>query len=118
MQIVLAGELEMLEYLETSQRSMDACITEVAQMHPWREPAEALCCFRGIKTLTAMTILSEIGNIKRFKSPRQLMGYTGLVPSERGSGDRQGRGPITRSGKRTKWHGFPPWNQIEVISVS
>ena len=100
MQIVLASELEMLEYLETSQRSMDARITEIAQQHPWRRPVEALCCFRGIKTLTAMTILTEIGDIKRFKSPRQLMGYTGLVPSERSSGDRQRRGPITRSGNR------------------
>jgi len=100
MQIVLANELEMLEYLETSQRSMDTRITEVAQQHPWREPVEALCCFRGIKTLTAMTILSEIGDIRRFRSPRQLMGYTGLVPSERSSGDKQRRGPITRAGNR------------------
>jgi len=100
MQIVLASELEMLEYLETSQRSMDTRIGEVAQQKPWREPAEALCCFRGIQALTAMTILTEIGDIKRFKSPRQLMGYTGLVPSERSSGEKQRRGPITRSGNK------------------
>ena len=96
----LASELEMLEYLETSQSALDGRIAEIARQHPWREPVEALCCFRGIRTLTAMTILSEIGDIRRFRSPRQLMGYTGLVPSERSSGDRQRRGPITRAGNK------------------
>ena len=100
LQIVLSSELEMLEYLESSQLAMDTRIAEIAQYRPWREPVEARCCFRGIKTLTAMTILSEIGDIKRFRSPRQLMGYTGLVPSERSSGERQRRGPITRSGNK------------------
>lgn len=100
MQIVLGSELALLEYLETSQRSLDAKITEIAQQEAWRQPVEALCCLRGVKTLTAMTIVSEIGDIKRFRSPRQLMGYTGLVPSERSSGDRQRRGPITRAGNR------------------
>jgi transposase len=100
LEIVLSSEMQMLEYLETSQIALDTKISEVAQQSPWREPVEALCCFRGIKTLTAMTIVSEIGDIKRFRSPRQLMGYTGLVPSERSSGERQRRGPITRAGNR------------------
>ena len=100
LQIVLGSELQHLEYLESSQLALDAQISERAQQRPWRDAVEALCCFRGIKTLTAMTIVSEIGDIKRFKSPRQLMGYTGLVPSERSSGARQHRGPITRAGNR------------------
>ena len=98
LQIVLASELEHLEYLETSQSALDAQITALARQHPWRQPVEALCCFRGVKVLTAMTIVTEIGDIKRFSSPRQLMGYVGLVPSERSSGQRQRRGPITRAG--------------------
>jgi len=97
---VLTGELEYLEYLETSQRALDAEIAALARRRPWRAPVEALCCFKGIKTLTAMTIMSEIGDIRRFRSPRQLMGYTGLMPAERRSGDRQRRGPITRAGNR------------------
>ena len=97
---VLTSELEYLEYLETSQSALDAEIAKIARQRPWREAVEALCCFKGIKVLTAMTIVSEIGDIRRFRSPRQLMGYTGLVPSERSSGDRQRRGPITRAGNR------------------
>jgi transposase len=100
MQTVLASELQHLEYLEASLSSLEAAITEVSCQDPWRKPVEALCCFRGIKTLTAMTIVSEIGDIKRFGSPRQLMGYVGLVPSERSSGERSRRGPITKSGNR------------------
>jgi len=100
MQTVLASELQHLEYLETSQGALETAIAEVACQHPWRKPVEALCCFRGVKTLTAMTIVSEIGDIKRFRSPRQLMGYVGLVPSERSSGERSHRGPITRAGNR------------------
>ena len=112
MQTVLTSELQHLEYLEASLSSLEAAITEISGQQPWREPVEALCCFRGIKTLTAMTIVSEIGDIKRFGSPRQLMGYVGLVPSERSSGERSRRGPITKAGNRylrrvlieSSWH--------------
>ena len=95
---VVAMHLEHLEYLESQQRSLDAQIEEVSQSGTWRSGVEALRCFRGIKTLTAMTILTEIGDIRRFPSPRGLMAYTGLVPSERSSGEIERRGPITKSG--------------------
>ena len=58
----------------------------------------ALRCFRGIETLTAMTLVTEIGDVRRFGSARALMTYTGLVPGERSSGDHCHRGPITKAG--------------------
>jgi hypothetical protein len=57
-----------------------------------------LRCFRGIDTLTAMTIVAEIHDFQRFRSPRSFMGYLGLVPSEHSSGDRIKRGGITKTG--------------------
>ena len=45
-----------------------------------------------------MTLAVEIGDIRRFRSPRALMAWVGLVPSERSSGDREKRGPITKAG--------------------
>jgi len=45
-----------------------------------------------------MTLLCEIGDIRRFDSPRRLAAYLGLVTSERSSGDIQRRGPITKAG--------------------
>jgi len=59
---------------------------------------EALMSLRGVNLVTAMTIVAEIGDMRRFESPRQLMAYLGLVPSENSSGKRQRRGEITKTG--------------------
>jgi transposase len=53
---------------------------------------------RGVALVTAATLVAEIGDITRFKSPRQLMSYSGLVPSEHSSGGSQRRGSITKAG--------------------
>ncbi len=58
----------------------------------------ALMAMRGIDLVAAVTILAEIGDLSRFASPRQLMAYLGLVPSERSTGDSIKRGPITKAG--------------------
>ncbi len=94
----LAAELEHLEYLEMQRNSFDAEIDRYAQADPYRIPVEALCCLRGIKTLTAVTLIAEIDDVRRFRSPRALMAYFGLVPTECSSGERQRRGPITKAG--------------------
>jgi transposase len=94
----LVSELEHLEYLEMQRNSFDVEIERYASTTIYRERVEALCCLRGVKTLTAMTLLSEIGDVRRFRSPRALMAYFGLVPTERSSGNRERKGPITKAG--------------------
>jgi transposase len=59
---------------------------------------EALMALRGIKLITAMTVMAELGDITRFDSPRQLMRFLGLVPSEASSGLTRRRGGITKTG--------------------
>jgi transposase len=54
--------------------------------------------FRGIDTVTAATIACEIGDIRRFKQPRKLMSYLGVIPSEHSSGNSRHRGKITKAG--------------------
>lgn len=98
LQTTLATELEHLEYLEMQRNAFDAEIERYAQSPSYRTRAEALCCLRGIKTLTAMTLLVEIDDVRRFRSPRSLMAYFGLVPREHSSGAREHRGPITKAG--------------------
>jgi len=98
LQIVLCLHLDHLEYLESQIQALDAELERLARQSGLRSQVEALCCFRGIKTLTAMTILTEIGDIRRFANPRHLMAYCGLIPGERSSGDVQRRGPITKCG--------------------
>jgi transposase len=53
---------------------------------------------RGIDAVSAIGLVSEIGDINRFTSARQLMGYLGLVPSEHSSGNSIHRGSITKTG--------------------
>src|SRR3712207_7267858 len=53
----------------------------------FRSLVEALQVLRGVDLVTAATFVVEVGDVRRFKSPRQLMGYLGLVPGERSTGE-------------------------------
>ena len=57
-----------------------------------------LQALRGIADISAVTIAAELGQVSRFDSARQLMGYCGAVPSEDSSGKRIRRGGITKTG--------------------
>jgi transposase len=87
-----------IDHTETRLRALDARLAETAQTDPYREPVAWLRCFRGIDTLTAMVILAELHDFRRFPHPRALMAYLGLVPSEHSSGERHRRGRITKAG--------------------
>ena len=58
----------------------------------------ALATLRGVRGVTAATVVSELGTLLRFAGPRQLMGYAGLVPREHSSGRGVHRGAITKTG--------------------
>jgi transposase len=64
------------------------------------EVVTALIAMRGIDMVTATAFLAEIGDLSRFRTPRQLMAYLGLVPSEHSTGPTVVRGPITKAGNR------------------
>ena len=59
---------------------------------------DSLAALRGIDKLAATVLLAELGDISRFDSPKQLMAYLGLVPSEHSSGPRRRQGAITLTG--------------------
>jgi transposase len=61
---------------------------------------EALRGLRGIDMISAATFIASTGDLSRFESPRLLMGYLGLVPSEHSSGGTIRRGGITKTGNR------------------
>src|ERR1019366_1589097 len=85
---VVDDYLLAIEQVESRLVELDARLAETAQTDPYREPVAALRCFRGINTLTAMLILAELHDFRRFPNARALMAYLGLVPSEDSSGDR------------------------------
>ena len=73
-------------------------LAEFGSQEPYRQPVAWLRCFRGIDTVTAVSLVAELHDFRRFRSARELMSYLGLVPSENSSGERERRGPITRAG--------------------
>ena len=101
-----------VDQLEARLGELDGHLATIAETEPYRERVGWLRCFRGIDTLTAILILAELHDFRRFQSPRALMAYLGLVPGEDSSGEKQRRGPITRAGNtlvrrllvETAWH--------------
>ena len=92
---------EMLEAVKESEARRDRLSEQIGcLMAQWdRAPvATALTALRGIAQLSAATLVAEIGDFRRFATPRQLMGFLGQVPSEGSTGERVRRGPLTRAG--------------------
>ena len=90
--------LYAIEQLEERCRGLEEKLVVLSQQDPYLQPIGWLRCFRGIDTVTAMTVMAEIHDFGRFESPRDLMGYLGLVPSEHSTGDSHRRGGITKTG--------------------
>jgi transposase len=87
-----------IDQLEARLAELDARLTDIAQADPYGEPVAWLRCFRGIDTLSAILILAELHDFRRFPSAPALMAYLGLVPSENSTGEKHRRGRITRTG--------------------
>jgi transposase len=64
------------------------------------EVVTALMAIRGFDLVSATAFLAELGDLTRFRTPRELMGYLGLVPSEHSTGDKVKRSGITKAGNR------------------
>lgn len=99
-----AQQIAFEEYVqaveEAGQRLMRLTGAIEAQLEHWRwrPVVEALQALRGISALHAVRIVAELGDLSRFASPRALMGYLGLIPSEDSSGPRRRQGSITKAG--------------------
>ena len=102
----VAREATMLDYLHEVDhmservRRLEQAITEAVKLATpaVQEVVKGLQALRGIAEISAVTIIAELGSITRFDTPRQLMGYSGAVPSEDSSGKRTRRGSITKTG--------------------
>jgi len=102
----VAREATMLDYLHEVDhmgervKGLEQAITEAVKLATpaVREVVKGLQALRGIAEISAVTIMAELGSIARFDTPRQLMGYSGAVPTENSSGNRTQRGSIPKSG--------------------
>ena len=109
---VFENYFDEMIYCTTRLENLDKEVELLAESEEYKEIVGLLSCFHGIKALTAITIITEIFEFGRFESPRHLMSYLGLTPSEDSSGEKQKKGSITKAGNKrvrrllneTAWH--------------
>jgi len=99
-----AQQIAFQEYVDTvahCQERVERLTEQIRQLVPHWRLAPVVAAFqamRGVSLLVAVTLAAEVGDLGRFDSPRQLMAYLGLVPSEHSSGATVRRGSITKAG--------------------
>ncbi len=106
--IILEEYLQRIDFAVQQIERIDGQMEKLLQNWSRKPMVDALMGFRGFKQTAAMVIVSEIGDFKRFKHPKQLMAYLGLVPSEDSSGGRRRQGSITKCG-----NGHARWMLVE-----
>jgi transposase len=96
----IAFEEMLLAVRQASERVSRLEQAIVAAVPDWSlsQVVTALMAVRGLDLISATIFLAEIGDLSRFASPRQLMAYLGLVPSEESTGETVWRGGITKAG--------------------
>jgi transposase len=112
--------LSHLDSLTERIKRMEKRIEEAAQGEEYRERVQKLRAFRGIDYLTALALVVEIGDFRRFPSAGAFMSYLGLVPSEYSSGQRRNQGGITKAGNGhiRKLLVESSWHYIRVVKES
>lgn len=92
--------MSQVEYLESQVSFYDKQLEQIASKEKYQDQVQALCCFRGIKTLSALTLISEIGPIARFDHPYRLSSYAGMDVMEYSSGGRERKTSISKMGNK------------------
>lgn len=87
-----------VRHVEAQKKAIEKRIVQYASKERWRERVEALRCLKGIDTLTAFSLVVEVGVFSRFRSARAFSSWLGLTPSEHSSGERISLGGITKAG--------------------
>lgn len=98
LQETLEEYLITYEYLVDKIGRLDKRIEELAGDERYRDKVKKLSCLIGVKTHTALSVIVEIGDFKRFAKADKMASYLGLVPGENSSGEKQHRTGITKAG--------------------
>lgn len=103
-EIVFQDYGSVVEQATQRVRRLETELRHAAEQSPQLALIAALQAIRGIAFLSAVTIVAEAGDLRRFNGARQFMAYSGLVPSEHSSADAVHRGPITKTGNALLRH--------------
>ena len=106
--LILEEYIQRIDDQETQIKRIEGQMEELLATWKRKPLVDGLMGFRGFKLIAAMVTVSEIGYFGRFKHPKQLMAYLGLVPSEESSGEKRRMGSITKCG-----NGHARWMLIE-----
>jgi transposase len=96
----LRQDLTLLDQLDPLITEVETEINRLSLAEPWADQAPYLLQLPGIGLITAMTILSAIGEIERFPTAKKLVGYAGLGAKVHSSGQTHRTGGITKQGRR------------------
>lgn len=90
--------LHHLDEIDGRLSRLDAAIHLEATESERAPVIQALQTLRGVAEVIATSLVAEVGELGRFRSPAQLMAYAGLVPREYSSGSSRRQGGITKCG--------------------
>lgn len=99
-QIVFQDQVDVVTDAQDRLERLDAQLAELVPSWSMAPVVMAYQALRGVSFIVAVTFVSEVGDVRRFDTPRQLMAFLGLVPSERSTGDTVKRGGLTLAGNR------------------
>lgn len=99
-QLLIQQDLSLLERVAPLIAEVDGLLACESTCEPWASQVPYLIQQSGVGLITAMTLLSAIGDISRFHSPKQLVGYAGLGGRVHDSGQSHHGGGITKQGRR------------------
>jgi transposase len=97
-QTTLVDQIGAVDAFVHRRDQLERQVVAMLPAAPWAVQAGRLRCLRGIDTLTAAGLCSEIGDFQRFARAEQLSSYVGLVPSENTTGESRRLGAITKTG--------------------
>lgn len=98
LQTVLEESIRAVQQSQEQLKAFDARVEENAQKPEYEKKVARYKTMRGVRTTTAMTIIAEAWDLRRYPTAPEFMGSTGLVPGEHSTGDHQHRGRITKAG--------------------
>jgi transposase len=114
---------EAIGVIDQLDERIDQLDRELAPLFAADPRAQLLATIPGVGRLLALTLAAEIGDVSRFASPRKLVGYSGLSPRVRQSGQSDRTGKLTKAGPRTlrwaaveaaqsAWRPSNPWHRL------
>jgi len=122
-QVTLLDYIGAIDALLVRRDTLEHAIGELIPDSPWADTVARLRCLRGIDTLSAVGLCTEVGDFARFARAGHVMSFLGLVPSEHSSGQTRRQGQITKSGSghgrrllvEAAWHYRRPPRKGDVL---